>query len=230
MKFTLVEKKDEAPKTKSFFWKPDTTFNFEPGQYLYYTLPKLAYPDPRGAVLDFTIASSPTEELIQLTTRIRKSGFKKTLDELPVGSEVEAEGPNGSFYLDSKTSGSQVFIAGGIGITPFRSMIKYNVDNNLKIPMDLIYSNSDENFVFKKEFDNWQKDSDFIKIYYHDSSKLGHLGRQKISNVIRKWNVEDKKPTFWLAGPPNFVDSMELILEKTKIPDERIKSDKFIGY
>lgn len=230
MKFKLIKKYLEEPQTKSFFWKPEKSFNFEPGQYLYYTLPKLKYPDPRGPILDFTIASSPTEKLIQLTSRISNSGFKRTLDELPIESIIEGEGPNGSFYLDDKTSGNQVFIAGGIGVTPFRSMIKYNIDKNLKHPMYLIYSNSDDKFVYKKEFDTWQKDNNFIKVSYFDSSELGHLNKSMIEKLFDTWHLKFDIPTYWLAGPPQFVDSMELILGKFKIPDDKIKSDKFTGY
>lgn len=230
MKLRFLEKRDEAPGIKSFFWKPTKFFSFEPGQYLYYTLSKLKYRDPRGAILDFTIANSPTEKLIQLTTRIRESGFKKTLDELPIGSIVEASGPNGSFCLDVNLSSCQVFIAGGIGITPFRSMIKYDIDKKLKIPIYLIYSNSDENFIFKNEFDEWQKENDFIKIYYHNSSVSGRIDKLKIDELIGNGSLEIDNSVFYVAGPPLFVSAMENILEKMRIPDDQIKTDKFTGY
>ena len=212
-------------------WQPEKPFSFESGQYLYYTLPKLKYPDPRGNVLDFTIASSPTEKLIQLTTRIRESGFKKTLDELPIGSVIDANGPHGSFLIsNSKLLIPNVFLAGGIGITPFRSMIKNNIDKNLRIPMYLIYSNSDDNFVFKDEFDKWQRENDFIKVYYHNSSKLGHLDKSKMIGLFDIWHLKFDHSAFYAAGPPLFVDSMENILDKLKIPESSIKTDKFTGY
>jgi len=99
MKLELVDKKIEAQGTKSFFWETQKEIKYLPGQYFYFTLPKLSYPDSRGATRHFSLSSSPTEgKLIRCTTRIRQeSGFKKTLDELPIGSEIEGEGPEGSY-------------------------------------------------------------------------------------------------------------------------------------
>jgi len=229
MKLKLIKKLDEARGTKSFFWEPETKVDFSPGQYFYFTLPKLNYPDTRGVTRHFTISSSPTENLLRLTTRIRQeSGYKKTLDELPIGVIVEGEGPNGTLYLDKEVSGTQIFVVGGIGITPFRSMIKYNIDKSLKIPMYLIYSNSDSDFVFKKELDDWQKENDYIKIAYFDSSVSGHLDAAKLSSLLPKYDIQHT--TFWLVGPPPFTDALENVFQKMKIPSDQIRSEKFTGY
>ncbi|MEK7188269.1 MAG: FAD-dependent oxidoreductase, partial [Patescibacteria group bacterium] len=158
MKLKLIKTIDEAKGTKSFFWKPEKQVSWLPGQFFYFTLPKLKYPDPRGTTRHFTISSSPTEgNLLRNTTRIREeSGYKRTLNELNVGEIIEGEGPNGTFILDENSSIPQVFLAGGIGITPFRSFIKYNLDKNLQIPMHLIYANSiPEEITFGKELADW---------------------------------------------------------------------------
>ena len=158
MKFKLIEKRPEAKGTKSFFWEPNKRFEFMPGQFLYYTLPKLGFPDARGATRHFTISASPTETPpYRLTTRIREeSGFKKSLDALSIGSVLETEGPDGTFILDASDKGPHIFIAGGIGITPFRSMIKFILDKNLGYKMHLIYSNSHpEEIAFREEFDHY---------------------------------------------------------------------------
>ena len=238
MKLKLVKKIDEARGTKSFFWEPESPLAFKAGQYYYFTLPKLEFPDPRGTTRHFTISSSPTEgNLIRLTTRIRQeSGFKKTLDELPIGSVIEGEGPNGTLTLkeeDAKTPSSQdvqVFVAGGIGITPFRSIIKYSTDKGLKIPMYLIYSNSDNDFAFKKELDEWQKENENIKVAYFDSSVSGHLDQLKIGKFIENWKLKIDNCVWWLVGPPAFTDAMETVLEKMKILSDHIRSEKFTGY
>src|SRR3990167_3105081 len=88
MKLKLIKKQTEAKGTKSFFFEPSEKVDWLPGQYFYHTLPKLNYPDPKGATRHFTISSSPTEgNLIRLTPRVRnESGFKQTLDELPIAS------------------------------------------------------------------------------------------------------------------------------------------------
>ncbi|MDP3918037.1 MAG: FAD-dependent oxidoreductase [Candidatus Woesebacteria bacterium] len=223
MLLKLVKKVTEARDTKSFYFDPSEKFVWESGQYAYLTIEKVTK--------QFTIASSPTEKFIQITTRIRKeSRFKKLLDKVQIGSTVDARGPFGSFILDSShlvSSYSPVFLAGGIGITPFRSMIKYNIDSKLNIPMYLIYSNSDADFVFKNELDKWQKRNDFIKIHYHNSSISGHLDAQKLNNLI---SVHFISSVFWVVGPPPFVNAMEDILEELKIPQDHVKTEKFIGY
>lgn len=220
MRLRLVKKQIEAKDTVSFFFSSSEKFTWQAGQYAYITLGEITK--------QFTIASSPTEEFVQVTTRIRQdSKFKQNLDKIEIGQEIEARGPFGSFVLEKNTI-NNIFLAGGIGITPFRSMIKYNVDKKLNIPMFLIYSNSDSEFVFKKELDQWQKANKFVKIYYHDSSESGHLDMTKLSSLLKAYSLEHI--AFWSVGPPAFVNSMEDILEGLNIPQDQTKTEKFIGY
>jgi glycine betaine catabolism B len=231
MKVKLVKKIDEAKDTKSFIFQPEKAILFSPGQYLYYTLPKLNYPDAKGATRHFTIASSPTEDGLMLTTKIRaESGYKKTLDELPMGSFVEIQEPNGTFFFDEGETEPHVFLAGGVGITPFRSMIKYVVDKKIKTPIYLIYSNSDESTTFKKELDEITKSNPNIKVHYVVSSIEGHLDQTKIDSIIGSWNLKNIKFTWWICGPPPFTSAMEDILSKMKVPGGQIRSEKFTGY
>ncbi len=231
MQAKLVKKTEEAKGTKSFFFEPEKHVDFLPGQYFYFTLLKLNLPDKRGATRHFTISSSPTEgKLLRVTTRIREeSGYKQTLDKLPIGSNVEIEGPNGTLILDESEIGKKhIFIAGGIGITPFWAFIKYNVDRNLKIPMHLIYSNNSKDFVYKKELDGIAKAIDFVKISYFDSSVSGHLDDKAIKNLVDPSDLSSS--TFWTVGPPPFIDAVETTLEKLKVDDSNIRSEKFTGY
>ena len=231
MKVKLVKVTQEARGTKSFFWEPNSEIKFLPGQYFYYTLPKLNYPDERGATRHFTIASSPTEgNLLRLTTRTREeSGYKKTLNEIKVGETIEGEGPTGTFIFNEKTikegdTKSHVFLAGGIGITPFRSIIKYVTDKKLKTSIHLIYSNSNSEFVFKKELDKW------LNVDYVDTSQSGHLDELKIDKLIQNYKLKIKNCMFWVVGPPAFVSAMEDVLDKLKISSDRIITEKFTGY
>lgn len=239
MKFKLVDKKEEAKGTKSFFWEPEKRLEFLPGQFLYYTLPKLEFSDSRGATRHFTISSSTTESPpVRLTTRIREeSGYKKTLDSLPIGSFIEAEGPDGTFILDSGDKGPHIFIAGGIGITPFRSIIKYILDRNLGYPMHLIYSNSlPEEIAFREEFDHYADLIPYFKLTSTVTKKgetktpwVGLTGRID-ANLISKIASNYQNPTFWVCGPPPMVDAMEKALAGLKIPGNQIRIEKFTGY
>lgn len=233
MKLKLVEVKEEAKGTKSFSWEPEKKFDYLPGQYFYFTLPNLTFPDPRGTTRHFTLSTSPTEgEIIKNTTRVREeSGYKKTLLSLPVGSVIDGEGPNGTFVLDENDPNPEIFIAGGIGITPFRSMIKYAADKSLNNQIYLIYSNTNlEDAAFKDELSQISKAHPNIHVEFFVTSKLGHLDELKITQFLTKWDLDISKPTWWLCGPPPMVDSMEQILGKLQIPLGKVRVEKFTGY
>jgi ferredoxin-NADP reductase len=235
MKVKLVKKVDEAKLTKSFYFESEEPVTWQAGQYFYITLPKLNYPDERGDTRHFTISGSPTEGgTIRITTRVRQeSGYKKTLDELPIGTEMEGKGPNGLFTFppdhNSKVT-NLVFIAGGIGITPFRSMIKYAVDKNITLPIKLLYSNSDSEFVFKNELDTWSEANQNLKIEYLDTSVSGRIDKLKLEKFIHNSNLKIENCTWWVVGPPPFVNAIEEILEELKIEEDNVKTEKFTGY
>lgn len=239
MKLKLVEKRDEARGTKSFFWEAEKPVNYLAGQYFYFTLPSLKYPDPRGATRHFTLSSSPTEgNLLRVTTRVRQeSGFKKTLDELEIGSTIEGEGPEGTFILDEKEPGPHVFLAGGIGITPFRSMIKYAVDKNLDTAIHLIYSNSiPEEITFRAELESLAKSWPNLKLDMtvtkpeESQEKWSGLVGRTDENLIQKLVVDIGQPIFWVCGPPTMVSAMEQALGKLNLSSGRVRSEKFTGY
>ena len=239
MKLKLVEVREEAKGTLSFFWKPERPVSYIAGQFFYFTLPSLKYPDPKGATRHFTLSSSPTEgEILRSTTRIREeSGYKKTLNKLSMGSVIEGEGPNGTFLLDENEKGAFVFLAGGIGITPFRSMMKFATDKKLPVPMHLIYSNSiPEEIAFRAEIDQLSKTNPHIKVDMtiskpeESSQKWEGLTGRIDENLIRKLVPDVSVPIFMVAGPPAMVDAVEQILGKLGLPAGRVRSEKFTGY
>lgn len=210
-----------TPTVKSFIFKKPTQFFFYPGQYLDYQL-KIA--DPQGNSRSFTISASPTEDFLMLTTRQGRSVFKQKLFSLKSGDSIESSHPAGTFILDE--SSPAVFIAGGIGITPFRSMIKYIVDQKLTTQITLIYSNSDPDFLFKKELEDWKKSLSNLTIIYHNSSLHGYLNKTKLHTAVGSLvnNI------FYLAGSPNFVNTMEKILKELGVDQTNIRYDRFDGY
>jgi ferredoxin-NADP reductase len=241
MKLKLVDKRQEAKGTKSFFWEPEREINYLPGQYFYFTLPVLKFPDPRGSTRHFTISSSPTEgNLLRITTRIREeSGFKKTLDSLEIDTVIEGEGPNGTFVLDESEKGPHVLLAGGIGITPFRSMIKYNLDKNLGTKITLLYSCSiPEEIVFRHELEGYNDLTQSLKLFLTVSQPqnarsgwTGLTGRID-QNMVRKIvpDYSSLNPTFWVCGPPSMVEAMEKVLGQLNVSSGKVRSEKFTGY
>src|ERR671932_698265 len=118
--------------------------DYKPGQYFWVELLNPPYNDDKGARRHITCVMSPTERgVLGLATRIRDTAFKKSLAELQVGAEVEVEHPKGDFQLPEDTNAEYVFIAGGIGITVFRTMLKYIADKRLPYKVTLLYSNRD---------------------------------------------------------------------------------------
>ena|SRR3989344_1099642 len=253
MKLVLVRKQEEAKDTKSFYFKTEKKVIWLPGQYFYFTIPILSTSDSRGPTRHFTISLSPTEgALIRLTTRIRnESGFKQTLDSLKMESEIEGEGPNGTFILDENETGNHLLIAGGIGITPFRTFIKYNIDkqslaNPIGKKLDnskiyLIYSNSTpEEIVFRSELESWSENYENIKVAMTiskpEESKekwtglTGRIDENLIKKQIKNWELDIKNLTFWLCGPPSMVEAMERLLGTLKITSDKVRSEKFTGY
>src|SRR3954462_8826668 len=145
MQATIKEKREVAKGTLFVtFDLGGEDVDFAPGQYFWVELLDPPYEDEKGARRHVTIVTSPSERgVLGLATRIRDTAFKRSLEELPEGAEVEVEEPKGTFVLPEPGGLPLVFIAGGIGITPFRSMLRFMADTDRDDPVVLIYSNRD---------------------------------------------------------------------------------------
>lgn len=232
MRVKLVKKQDEAEGTKSFFFRPESHYRYKAGQATHLVLLKLTHEDPKGNSRYFTVSSSPTEgEDLRITTRLRGSGYKTTLDEMEIGSEVEAESASGNFVISETDKGPHVLLAGGIGVTPFRSMIKNIVDKNLDTEIYLICSNrTEEETTFKEEFEDIAKSHKNIHVKFIYTKTDGHLDKEKLTKIIGDWNLEIGNLVYYLAGPSGFVDAMYELLYKLKVPEDSIIEEKFPGY
>lgn len=229
-------KKDKVAKdTYSFYFsRAQLDFDFLPGQYIDMILP-IKNPDYRGSERSFTISSSPSDKNhIIITTKIIKSSFKKTLINLKSSQLVEFNGPWGGFVFKEEETFPRVFLAGGIGITPFHSTIAYAHSKNLSIPITLFVSFSGwEDAVFYKELSDVSKENPNIKIIYTithpDDQWKGETGR--ISEALIKKYVSDiSKPLYYIVGSPDMVAAMEEIVLGMGVPNERIFIENFTGY
>ena len=211
------------------------------GQYAFFDIGGV-YNDPEGPIRHFTIASSPTENFIMISTRIRDTPYKKRLSSLEEEkAKVKVRGPTGKFILHEDYSKPAVLLSGGIGVTPFRSMIKYATDKQLPIKIVMFDSNRDEtNILYKNEFDECLKTNKNLKIIYTITGEgqppLGHwegeAGRIDKA-MITKYVSEDElnKAIFYTCGPPAMLNALQNILnEKLRIPKDRVKIEEFTGY
>ena len=217
MILTVKRIKREMQECFSVIFKKPKNLNYYPGQYLTVKYQKIQR--------EFTISSSPSENLLMITTKTGLSSLKKHLENLSPGGFIESDHPAGTYTLD--TQSPAVMICGGIGITPARSMIKYALDNKLSIPISLIYSNSDENFIFKKELDQWMKLYPKLTIHYVVTSTDGRLDEAKFKLYPIPYSLT---PIFYLAGPPKMVDDFEEILLNLGVDSTNIRTDRFDGY
>lgn len=222
MKLTLIDKKNITANTKSFIFKPEKKIKWIAGQYFIYFL-KHDKEDLRGIMRFFTISSSPFEKYITISTKFSKnsSSFKKSLDNLKIGDKIIAKGPDGDFIIEDIKK-NFVFIAGGIGITPFISILRQlNFENKLAEIL-LLYSNKTKAFAFKDELDQISKNNEKLQIKYFVSPK-------KIDkNVLKKFI--NKKSIFYISGPDRMVESITKILVGLGVNDEDIRKDYFSGY
>ena len=236
MQLSLKEIKQESVDVKSFkFDLAGINFDFKPGQYI---IMKLDVVDERNGVRMFSLSSSPTETgYIIISTKMTGSDFKKKLESLKVGEKVDIRGPFGRFLLQEDYSKQAIMLAGGIGITPFRNMIKFATDKKLDLKIILLYSNKlPEEMSFKKEFDEWQKINPNLKVVYTitrpEESRMQWKGiAGRIDATMIKNNVKYMgNCIFYVCGPPAMVDAMVTTLKNMDVSDNNIKIERFTGY
>jgi ferredoxin-NADP reductase/nitrite reductase/ring-hydroxylating ferredoxin subunit len=140
--------------------------DYEAGQFAFFPLEGVSN-DSKGPTRHFTLSSSPTEDMIMISTRIRNTPYKQKLESLDKATKTRVSKPQGNFTLHKDHSKPAVFISGGIGVTPFRSMIKYATDKQLPLRITMFDSNRDEaSVLYKDEFDRWAKLNNNLKIIY----------------------------------------------------------------
>lgn len=234
----FLSKKEVAKDTYSFYFGRPKDFVFLSGQYNRWTLPITAG-DGRGQLRIFTISSSPLEsDYLSLTTKVGVSDFKKELWQLQENQQISIFGPMGRFTLDESDTRQKVFIAGGIGITPFYSMVLFATVKNLSMPITLLVSfSTPEEAVFYNELTELEKTHPNIKIIYtithpeaSQSKWSGETGRIS-SEMIQKYVPNVAQSVFYMAGPSPMVESTKkLLLEEMQINNENLKIEQFSGY
>jgi glycine betaine catabolism B len=223
---------------------------YSAGQFAFFDIGGV-YNDPEGPIRHFTITSSPTEDFIMISTRIRDTPYKKRLSSLEENTTiVKVRGPEGKFTLHEDYSRSAVFLSGGIGVTPFRSMIKYATDKQLPVKIIMFDSNRNQNnILYKKEFDECARMNKNLKVVYSITEEEGgeeqpaqtsspsiawngERGRIDKAMLTRYLSDKDIKDSiFYICGPPGMVKAMQnLIQNELQIQKENTKTEEFTGY
>ena len=225
MKLNLLSRKVEVPGVESFVFKPSEPVDWKAGQFFHYVLHHEPT-DDRGSDRWFTVASAPSEKIIMITTRIasdKSSSFKKALSDFEIGDTIEISDIDGDFILEDPTK-EYVFIAGGIGITPFRAILK-DLDQNKKQPtITLLYANRDQNIVYMNELEAFAKNNPKLTLRYVISPERIDITK------IKEFVPDIQKPIFYISGPELMVEALGNALKEFGIPAEHLKQDWFPGY
>jgi NAD(P)H-flavin reductase len=209
--------------------------DFTAGQYFWVTLLDPPYDDEKGPRRHISVVTSPNERgVLGLCTRLRDSAFKRSLVELPVGADVDVEQPKGNFLLPTETDRPFVFVAGGIGITVFRSMLLYITEEGLPHRVTLVYSNRDrESTAFLDELQDLERRNENLRLVLTMTDDDGWDGetRRIDAEMLRdvlEGGLNDYR--YLVAGPPPMVQGVVENLKGAGIPEEQIASDSFSGY
>lgn len=230
------ERKKEAKGIYSFLFKPDKPVRFKPGQFLEWTIASNAT-DVRGNRRYFTISSSPTEEELMLTVKVPEepSSFKKRLHDFKSGDSLLASHLAGTFTLPKNPAQKLAFIAGGIGVTPFRSIAKYMVDQGQSRNAIMLYGAKElEEFAFTPLFDKaealgFKTFRTITDLKEPPPNWTGYVGTVD-KKLIKKAIPDYKERVFYLSGPYGFVQSVLQQLLSLGISRRQIKLDYFPGY
>jgi ferredoxin-NADP reductase len=233
----LVDRREVAERTLAFRFEKPVGFTFKAGQYINLTLVDPPETDTEGNVRTFSIASAPEEDLLLVATRMRDSAFKRIAGRMPIGTEVRLEGPYGNLTLHPDAGRPAVFLAGGIGITPFRSLLVHAARAQLPHRLVLLYANRrPEDAAFLDELQALQR----------DNARYTFVGTMTaMEQSHRSWQGErgqftpamlgnalggDVRPVCYVAGPPAMVSGVQVILNAAGVTNDAIRTEKFAGY
>ena len=233
----LLDRVEVAEDTMAFHFEKPPGFEFRPGQSSDLTLVNPPETDSEGNIRTFSIASAPFEDRLMFATRMRETAFKRSLKAMPIGTAVKVEPATGSFTLHKTSAKPAVLLAGGIGITPFFSIVKQADHERLPHKLYLFYSNRrPEDAPFLESLDNLEKSNP----NFHLIATMSEIPRSK-----RKWEGEtgliDKAMLsryvddlrghiFYIAGPPGMVKVIRKMLLAYSVNEDDIRTDEFAGY
>lgn len=233
----LADKEEIAKGTLAVRVSKPEGFEFAAGQAVYVAIPDLKQADAKGKIRTFSIASAPQDSELEIATRQTDSSFKRYLADAPAGTSVQLEGPYGELVLHEDASRPAVFLAGGIGVTPFRSMALDATNRALPHRLFLFYSNRRlEDAAFLAELRQLEGKNPRFKLiaaFTEDSAtpQEGAVERGHINAAMLSRHVGDvTAPVYYVAGPAAMVSAMEGLLKDAGVKPADVRAEKFPGY
>ncbi len=233
----LVSRHEVAERTTAFRFEKPSNWTFKAGQFLDMTLLDPSETDTEGNTRTFSIASGPHEPILMVATRTRDTAFKRVLNTMPLGSAVRIEGPSGDLTLHNNVKRTAVLLAGGIGITPFRSIVFRSAKEKLAHRIFLFYSNRrPEDAPFLDELGALEKENpqykliasmtEMTKSHRAWNGETGLIDKEMLSRYLE----DAVSPIYYIAGPPEMVKGLHAMLHDAGVDDDDIRAEEFSGY
>ena len=233
----LLSRVEVAEGTMAFHFEKPPGFDFKPGQSADLTLLNPPETDSEGNIRTLSIASAPFENQLMFVTRMRDTAFKRSLKKVPFGTAVKMDSAMGSFTLHKNSAKPGVFLAGGIGITPFFSVVRQADHDRITHKLYLFYSNRrPEDAPFLETLQKLEKTNPNFRLV----GTMTEMPRSK-----KTWNGEtgwvDKEmlskylsnlrgPIYYIAGPPAMVTGVRKMLVAAGVDEDDIRTEEFAGY
>lgn len=231
----LVKKEPVAHETMAFHFTKPEGFTFRAGQFADLTLIAPPETDAEGNTRGFSIVAAPYETELVFATRLRDTAFKRVLRNLPVGAEVKLDAPYGDFTLHKTETTPAVFLIGGIGITPVRSMVAQATHDRTAHQLTLLHANRTlEDAPCQDEFDRLAQENPnftFVPVLTAAVPAGWHGEHGRIDEAMLKRHISDLyAPIYYLAGPEGMVKAMRQLLVGVGVNEDNIKTEEFTGY
>jgi ferredoxin-NADP reductase len=234
---TMISSEEIAEDIMAFHFDKPEGYQFTAGQFCFLNLPDIGFNDERGLRRHLSIASSPLESGLLFATKMSESAFKRTLRAMTAGTTIIVEQPLGFLSLPESTVMPAIFLAGGIGITPFRSMIRYASGAGTGHTITLFYSNrTPDEAAFLGELEGIAEVHGNIRILptmtrmQKSAVRWPGLTGRIDASMIKEHCTDWRDSIFYIAGPPAMVDSMKETLQEMYINPDRMRIEKFTGY
>lgn len=233
----LVKRFAVADRTMAFQFEKPSSFVFRPGQYIEVTLLNPRETDAEGNARVFSLANAPHEDFVMVATRLRDTAFKRELQQMPLGAEVVVEGPSGGLTLHNNAGRAAIFLVGGIGVTPVRSILLRAAHERLAHRLFVFYSNRrPEDAAFLDELTALQDENPNYKLIPTMTAapeltstwqgERGHI----TSAMLAKHVGDAASPVYYVVGPPGMVNGARDMLNRAGVDDDDIRLEDFGGY
>ncbi len=233
----LLSRSIVAEGTMAFRFARPSGFSFRAGQAADLTLLDPPETDSEGNIRTFSIASPPLEDELTFATRMRDTAFKRSLKTIAISTEINIGSPSGSFSLRKNANKPAVFLAGGIGITPFLSIVRQADYDRLPHKLYLFYSNRrPEDAAFLDILQGLEKTNPnfWLSATMTEMSHSGREWRGETGFINREMLARHlgalQGPIYYIAGPPPMVAAMREMLAGAGVDEDDIRSEEFAGY